>query len=1764
MKSVKEFLSHISDLDIKLYVDGDRLRCNAPKGILTPAIRTQLAERKAEILEFLNKVNLSDCSSLNYQPFPQIIPRPDERYNPFPLTDIQQAYWIGRRGDFELSNVSTHAYTEIDTVKLDLSRLEKAWRRLIDRHDMLRAIVLPNGQQQVLEQTPAYKIPVLDLRGRTSELTASQLAEVRAQMSHQVLPADQCPLFEIRAAQLDNHKVRLFFSFDLLIGDSWSFETLLRELVELIQDPDASFPPLELSFRDYVLAEIALRNSPLYQRSKEYWLNRVPTLPPSPELPLQKNLAAIKHPRFVRRSGKLDSDTWECLKKRASAANLTPSGLLLAAFAEVLTVWSKSPKFTINLTLFNRLPLHPQVNQIVGDFTSLTLLAVDNSGEDSFKARSRRIQMQLWEDFDHRYFGGVQVLRELARIQRRSSAVLMPIIFTSTLVNDSLSRDQTPAESNTPISRLGEVSYMLTQTPQVYLDHQVSEQAGVLVFSWDAVEELFPAGLLDDMFAAYCCFLERLANEEKLWREPTRQLLLPERLEQLAALNATNTPIPETILLHSLFFEQASRYPQQAAVVTSQQTLTYRELSNRAYQLGHQLRQLGARPNQLVAIVMHKGWEQVAATLGVLAAGAAYVPIDPDLPTERRWYLLEQTQVQWVLTQSWLDTSLEWPENVTRLCADILDSPNSSPLEWVQQPDDLAYVIFTSGSTGKPKGVAIAHRSAVNTILDINQRFNVRLEDRVFALSSLSFDLSVYDIFGTLATGGTIVIPDATATKDPSHWLQLMRQQQVTLWNSVPALMQMLVNYTAGHCERLPQSLRLVLLSGDWLPVSLPEQIRALCPDVQVVSLGGATEASIWSILYPIEQVDPTWRSIPYGRPMANQYFYVLNAALEPCPIWVPGQLYIGGIGLALGYWRDEEKTNASFMIHPRTQERLYKTGDLGRYLPDGNIEFLGREDFQVKVNGYRIELGEIEVALQQHPAVREAIVTAVGESLENRQLVAYVVPTSREAPSLFEIECADSSKVQKLWKSLVQVGQQQAQNDFWHIDLQTFSTLWKHQDRLYIISLCRALRKLGVYNSAGERYDINYLMSRCQIVPRYRKWLHRGLKELAKEGFLKQQGEAFESIIELPIVDAERFSAEVQTKLAQTNGLPKRWVDLLPVEPTETLADIITENIHSAEIYASEETSSTYDVIFAQCNAIAQEVIQTVVQALEPGRQLRILEIGGGYGTTAKHVLPLLPPKQTTYIFTDISNFFLEKATENFAEYPFVRYDLLDIENNPSEQGYELNTFDIVIAATVLHNTRSIRETLKHVRSLLVPSGLLIAIEKTKFHRSFDLNMGLQKGFERFEDERLQHLHPVLSKEQWQRVLSDLEFETSVFMNQPNSVADFIGFDVLVARCPSSVRQFKPSKLHDFLQKKLPEYMTPANYMLLDAVPLTSNGKVDRRSLAQPKSLQGSARDDKTYVAPQTETEQLLADIWAEVLRLDKVGIHANFFESGGDSLLGIQVVTKANQQGIDLKPRQIFQYPTIAKLASLVSSDRAPEAAESDTSSASLVAIKPYGTKKSLFCIHSSSGSADSFIQLSRYIGSDQPLYGLQSRGLDHEQKIIPTIEAMASHYIEAIHTVQPMGPYHLCGWSMGGIVAYEMAKQLKSRGQEVGLIALLDIMADDREKQIKALSSQVKTNEFITAALPASQADAVVSVNQGNLRAMLDYILQAYPGKVTLIKAIEQPSSISSDPYFGWRKYAQWGVEVHETPGNHFSMMATPHVSFLAKTLSRCLTN
>ncbi|MEM8778136.1 MAG: amino acid adenylation domain-containing protein, partial [Cyanobacteria bacterium P01_G01_bin.49] len=912
---------------------------------------------------------------------PTLVPNPSDRYQPFPLTDIQQAYLIGRNAAFELGNVATHGYREIETVGLTVQQVEDALQFLIQRHDMLRVVVEENGQQRILPDVPPYKIKTLDLQGESVETVATELEKLRDRLSHQMFPTDRFPLFEIQGVLLPGEKTRFLVSFDVLIGDAWSFQILGQEFAQILENSSTFLSPLTISFRDYVLAELAWRDSEGYQRSFSYWQNRLATLPPSPELPLTKRLGTVANPYCVRRSRKLKADDWQGLKDKASQLGITPSGLLLAAFAEILTTWSKSSEFTLNLTLFNRLPIHPDINHLIGDFTSSLLLAVNNKGQDSFCTRARRIQGQLWEDLDHRHVSGVKVLRELSRLRGGKGEALMPVVFTSTLT-------QTSQQSSSSRTWEAEVVYSVSQTSQVYLDHQVSEVAGELIFNWDAIEELFPVGLLDDMFTAYHHFLERLATEEILWESATRELLPPEQIEIITAINNTEMGFAqENSLLHELFFEKVRENPEKIAVIAPELTLTYQQLSDRVLTLAHHLRTLGVRPNQLVAVMMEKGWEQVVAVLGILAAGGAYVPIDPELPIERRNYLLEETKVNQILTQSWLE--IDCQDNLARIDIDTLD-PNHTldPLNSIQQPDDLAYVIYTSGSTGMPKGVAIAHQGAVNTILDINQKFDISAKDKVITLSALNFDLSVYDIFGMLAAGGTLVIPESDHCQDPSHWAELLTQHQVTIWNSVPALMQMLLETEASN-----EDLQLVLLSGDWLPLNLCDRLRSRFPTTQVISLGGATEASIWSIFYPIDKVDPSWKSIPYGRPLVNQQFYVFHESLTPCPLWVTGQLYIGGKGLAEGYWHNPEKTDTSFIIHPQTQERLYKTGDLGRYLPDGNIEFLGREDYQVKIRGYRIELGEIETALQQHPAIKEAVVTTIGNSLENQQLAAYLVP---------------------------------------------------------------------------------------------------------------------------------------------------------------------------------------------------------------------------------------------------------------------------------------------------------------------------------------------------------------------------------------------------------------------------------------------------------------------------------------------------------------------------------------------------------------------------------------------------------------------------------------------------------------------------------------------------------------------------------------------------------------------------------------------------
>ncbi|WP_433927428.1 amino acid adenylation domain-containing protein [Sorangium cellulosum] len=939
---------------------------------------------------------------------PRAFFRDDEagRYEPFPLNEVQQAYWIGRGAEMILGDVSCHGYFELDCEALDVARLERALQRLIDRHDMLRVVLLPDGRQQVLETVPAYRIELLDLSGTPAPERAARLAELRASLSHRAAPCERWPLFDIRATRVDERTTRVHVGIDMIALDGRSMAIVLREWAELYEVRGRELPPLGIRFRDYVAAQRAFERSAAYARSWRYWEARLRDMPLGPALPLAKDPARIQKPRFERRGHRLPREAWSRLKSRAASFGLTPSGVLLAAYAEVLGAFTRRQRFTLSLPTFNRLPVHPEVQEVVGEFTTLTPLVVDRRRGATFVERAVAVQRQLLDDLEHRHVGGVRVLRELRRMHEDRPELITPVVFTSLFGLDRQA-DTQHADDAAQTARLGEMVFSISQTPQVLLDHHVHEGEGHLGVYWDAVEEAFAPGALEAMFAAYTGLLEELSGEgEAAWRAPSPVGLPAVQAE--ARRHASSTRAPESgDLLHSAFRRRAQAEPSREAVVCGERRLTYGELAGRAAWLADRILARGVAPGELVAVVMERGWEQVVAVLAVLEAGGAYVPIDATLPEKRIHALLETTGAKLVLTQTAVKGRII-PRGVE---VETVDNAGYRAPSWGeprQGPHELAYVIYTSGSTGVPKGVMIEHRSAVNTVEDINDRLGVGPEDRVFGVSSLSFDLSVYDVFGTLAAGGCLVMPEQGSEKDPERWLSLLERERVTLWNSVPALLQMLVDYAEGRGATL--GLRLALLSGDWIPLDLPERLRKRSPGTRCISLGGATEASIWSIVHPIEGALPGWTSVPYGRPLRNQRWYVLNDRMEECPDHVTGELYIGGLGLARGYWGDATKTAERFIswadgrasgaalekaelrARAPTGERLYKTGDLGRWR-DGLIELLGRDDQQVKIGGHRVELGEIEAAFAAHASVKAAAVVAHGDPRDSRkQLIGYVV----------------------------------------------------------------------------------------------------------------------------------------------------------------------------------------------------------------------------------------------------------------------------------------------------------------------------------------------------------------------------------------------------------------------------------------------------------------------------------------------------------------------------------------------------------------------------------------------------------------------------------------------------------------------------------------------------------------------------------------------------------------------------------------------------
>lgn len=901
-----------------------------------------------------------------------------ENNNVFPLTNVQTAYVMGRNSIFELGGRSTHIYYEFVN-ELDINKFNIAFNKFIKVQPMLRAVIEPTGYQKILDKVPEYHIEQFDLTNSSKVEKQKFILKKREEMSHHIFKIDKWPLFNIEMAQIESNKVYMFCDFDLLIADATSLIILIDEVMNYY-DTDAEPVPLEASFRDYVYKLLDVKNSRRYQVDKNFWKKRLMQYPPAPNLISGFN-KKMSLPKFKRLQTVISSDIWSKIKRIAEEKMISPTIVLCTAYSMILGYWSNQKSFTINCPVSGKSKADKKMSRVMGDFTKELLLPINRSNIETgnFWENATAVRDVFMMAYKHSAFDGMDIIKQLEKKYRSGTDAIMPIVFTSMVFQD---------EKFNLLDKLGQLKYGISQTPQVYLDCQVMEIDGELTITWDYVEDLFDKQTITGMFNKYEALVLNI-NIDGFFDKNIFNLSYEDRL-LIKEYNNTNSYI-EKATLQDILFESFEKYSDEIAISDGKSSIKYKELNKLTDEVAATLKAEGLGVGDFIGIDASRCTETVINILGVIKCGAAYVPINSEYPEERQRYIYKRSGCKKMLYASYIHNVLKHSSQKL-----ILNKKANS--------SDTAYVIYTSGSTGEPKGVVISNKSVCNTILDINSRFNVTKNDKVIGISSFCFDLSVYDIFGTIAAGAQLYI--ASSARNIPELIDIVRKEKITVWNTVPAIMELYIDelqrieqkQIEGKCaiDNLcnNKTLRVVMLSGDWIPISLPNRIKSEYPDANIYSLGGATEASIWSIYYPVNKTKVEWSSIPYGYPLSNQRLYILDDNMQLCPVGVVGQLYIGGSGVAVCYQNDVEKTKAAFIEHEKLG-RIYSTGDYGVMNRNGYIEFKGRKDNQVKIRGHRIELGEIENVLMKHESVENVAVINYKDNKDKNYLCAYIVTSN-------------------------------------------------------------------------------------------------------------------------------------------------------------------------------------------------------------------------------------------------------------------------------------------------------------------------------------------------------------------------------------------------------------------------------------------------------------------------------------------------------------------------------------------------------------------------------------------------------------------------------------------------------------------------------------------------------------------------------------------------------------------------------------------------
>ena len=923
---------------------------------------------------------------------------PISRSGDLPLSFAQQRLWF--LNQLEGESTAYHNYAALQlTGKLNIYALETAFAEIVRRHEILRTtLAMKNGNPvQVINSPSSFSLPIIDLQSLPATEKSAAALQIATEERVKLFDLANAPLLRFSLLKLEVESHILLVVMHHIVTDGCSTTILIRELSALYQafseGKSSTLPELPIQYADFAYWQRQWLSQELREDHLKYWKQQLAGAPPLLELPSDRPRPSVQTFRGSTEVFQINSTITQKLKTLSQESGATLFMTLLSAFAILLSRYSNQDDIVIGSPTANR--DRPELESLIGFFVNNLVLRTKLQGNPSFLDVLSQVRQVTLDGYAHQDVPFEELVEALQPERSLSYNPLFQVLFD--FQNAPIDKLELPGLTLTPLAAK-DVAARFDLTLSVRQTE--TELEGVLVYKTD----IFDATTIMRMGEHFQQLLGAIVTNPQQSIAEFSLLTEQERHQILAEWNDTVVEYPKDKCIHQLFEEQVEKNPDAIAVVFAQQQLTYQQLNAKANQLAHYLQSLGVKPETLVGICINRSVEMMVGLLGILKAGGAYVPLEPSYPTERLAYMLEDAAMPVLLTSESVWSVL--PEHSAQVvCLDsnwnaIANQSTENPLSGVT-PENLAYVIYTSGSTGKPKGTMIIHAGVVNYLSWCTEAYQVKEGNGVPVNSSIGFDATITALFSPLLTGKKVILlPETDEIEALSQFL--CSQSNLSLVKLTPAHLQIL--NTLIPTEKASSQARAFITGGEALPAKTVSSWSNNAPETKLINEYGPTETVVGCCVYQLKPEDSFKEIVPIGRPIANTQLYILDQHQQPVPIGVAGELHIGGAGLARGYLNRPKLTAEKFIPNPfdNKNSKLYKTGDLARYLPDGNIEYLGRIDNQVKIRGFRIELGEIESSLATHPQVQQTVVISREDNPGNKRLVAYVVSSD---PSLSSME---------------------------------------------------------------------------------------------------------------------------------------------------------------------------------------------------------------------------------------------------------------------------------------------------------------------------------------------------------------------------------------------------------------------------------------------------------------------------------------------------------------------------------------------------------------------------------------------------------------------------------------------------------------------------------------------------------------------------------------------------------------------------------------